>query len=848
MNEFLNALDARQPASIALSANGARFIPGDDTLIVTFQPFTDADDPEEFSPQAVWAEKFLHKRGFSVLGVNRQDNNWYRAADLHALLRALQQRGFFGRYRRVMFYGGSMGGFAALTFAELSPGCTVLAHNPQTTLRASATPWETRFQVAQQQDWLGDFSDGAVGARAAARVYVSYDPFDRKDSLHIARLDSANLVPLRVPMVGHQMPVWLLQMKLLGAIFDAALAGSLDVAGFRRMARARFELPHYLLSLAARSRNPALQQYLGEKARGLLPQRAAPRDYLWALAKQRAAGRAPGVAPTLIWTVDGCRADDVMAWIRTLRPDAHTALEPFSGPCKPHDLAALLRKPSHGPMVHDEIQRLLSGSQVLLHRIAAGPTRFEAALLSEARGLGFSHVLLHRRDAGARLAETPAVATAADGDEARAQRVALAKQSLLALASLQAEMQARGDPCQVLALEALVPATARPGDEAAVAALCGLLGLPPEGPRPALAATSATRHGGTLLPPADPALTEALAWIPTLDEGEAFLRAEISHPHQPACAALDALPPVLREQDTLRLSGLALTPPDAVGFTRLLVEQGDAQHDARWHQPSPGGPARFPGHADASQARFGHVVLQVDSRHDIHLRLRPKAGTASIELARIAFHPLNRRRIAGLFLGPWRMGFKPLAGVASLALSVALHRLMNAELGLPEPTAATDGERRRCYEQRASDISGAPFKFAVLRDPVERFTTLLRRQVVEPRLRVPGLPTAPDLATFIAQFDRYLQVPTLRACFESQARQLVQPERFDGLYRLEDLSPLRRDLLQRTGRELTLAARPAPPLLQRLGWAGPRKLPADALQWIRERYADDVALWERLGG
>ena len=59
-------------------------------------------------------------------------------------------------------------------------------------------------------------------------------------------------------------------------------------------------------------------------------------------------------------------------------------------------------------------------------------------------------------DAAARLAETPAVAALPGGGEAVSQQVALARQSLLALASLQAEMQAHGDTCQILALEALL--------------------------------------------------------------------------------------------------------------------------------------------------------------------------------------------------------------------------------------------------------------------------------------------------------------------------------------------------------------------------------------------------------
>jgi hypothetical protein len=134
-----------------------------------------------------WGFDFLTSRGFSVLGVKPKRVDWYRGACLHTFFRSDVFADIISSHDKVYLYGGSMGGYAALTFAKAVHGCTVISINPQSTLDPELVPWETRWKVGQEQDWKGDFSDGAVGARCAQTVYVAYDPLLRADRKQIER-------------------------------------------------------------------------------------------------------------------------------------------------------------------------------------------------------------------------------------------------------------------------------------------------------------------------------------------------------------------------------------------------------------------------------------------------------------------------------------------------------------------------------------------------------------------------------------------------------------------------------------------------------------------------------------
>lgn len=227
---------------------------GKGQLVVSFDNLSDAGYPHpDIAP---WAEKFVRSNGWSHLGIYARGPSWYRDADLIDHLETLKAAGFFARFDRVALIGTSMGGFAALTFSALSPGATVVALSPQTTLDTAIVPWETRFLKGVRQDWTLPYSDAATQIDSIGKAYVIYDPFMKLDKDHVLRLPQDRIVHLRGFGFGHKSAVVLRRIDYLKTLMHGAITGTLDPADFYKATRTRKDLYIYRLSMEA---------YLGAK-------------------------------------------------------------------------------------------------------------------------------------------------------------------------------------------------------------------------------------------------------------------------------------------------------------------------------------------------------------------------------------------------------------------------------------------------------------------------------------------------------------------------------------------------------------------------------------------------------
>jgi hypothetical protein len=208
-----------------------------DCLVVTFDNLSDAGYPGyDIRP---WAEKFIREQGWSHLGVVAQGPTWYRDAQLIARMEALRDAGFFARFSRVVMAGASMGGFGALAFADLAPGCDVIAFSPQSTLSNDLVPWERRFDKGRAQDWSLPRSDASQTLGQAGRVWVVYDPFLQPDFDQIARLPQDKTVHLKAFGQGHKTALVLRRMDLLKSVMREAVEGRLTPQWFYKATRAR---------------------------------------------------------------------------------------------------------------------------------------------------------------------------------------------------------------------------------------------------------------------------------------------------------------------------------------------------------------------------------------------------------------------------------------------------------------------------------------------------------------------------------------------------------------------------------------------------------------------------------
>ncbi len=225
---------------------------GGTDLVVTFEARSPQDTPDAF--RMGWGAGLFRKRGISNLCIKPKSADWYRKPDLISGLSYLRDAGFFDRFERIVTYGGSMGGYASLAFADYVGATSVFSLNPQSTLDKSKVPWETRFESGWVQDWSGPFSEAADGITSVREVYIAVDMRDLLDRQHVDRIQGNNVKILNVPYVGHFLPKHLRSMNMLDWSFSSILACDFDMNEFRRRVRKRRELRAYYDNLMGKER------------------------------------------------------------------------------------------------------------------------------------------------------------------------------------------------------------------------------------------------------------------------------------------------------------------------------------------------------------------------------------------------------------------------------------------------------------------------------------------------------------------------------------------------------------------------------------------------------------------
>ena len=240
------------------------FIKRSDTLVVTFDNRDLA--MEKRQDRKPWGFSFIEKQGWSMLGVMAKGWTWYRDPWVWQQFEDLRTSGFFAAFKRVVFYGASMGGYGASAFVSACPGADVVAISPQSTLNRVLVPWETRYRSAWSRDWSGAYADATESSGTAGRVFLLYDPYETLDRAHAERFVGQNVLKLRAPLLGHRLGSSLQQMGILAPITLAALNGTLTETEFYRSLRARKSFPRYQRELFKRALargRPGLARKLG---------------------------------------------------------------------------------------------------------------------------------------------------------------------------------------------------------------------------------------------------------------------------------------------------------------------------------------------------------------------------------------------------------------------------------------------------------------------------------------------------------------------------------------------------------------------------------------------------------
>ena len=217
-----------------------------EVLVVSFDNLSSVNDPS--LARDTWGYGFYAAEGWSHMGVMAFEKNWFRDTALFDMMEKL--RHLFAQYRTVVMTGTSMGAYAATAFADLAPGCTVLAFSPQATLDTARVPWESRFGAGRKRDWSGRYAFAPDHCRTAADVFVVHDPYFEPDRLHAQLYRGPNIHHLKSWYASHKSAQFMRRADILKTVMQEAVAGTLTPARYYALFRSRRDLVWYYMGLA----------------------------------------------------------------------------------------------------------------------------------------------------------------------------------------------------------------------------------------------------------------------------------------------------------------------------------------------------------------------------------------------------------------------------------------------------------------------------------------------------------------------------------------------------------------------------------------------------------------------
>jgi len=231
-------------------------------LIVTFQPRSARGQRDQG-----FGETFLFDRGYSAVHVMASRNHWYQTREMEPVLTAIEQlaTGFPG----VITYGSSMGGHAALLFAQRLRA-TAVALSPLYSVDPAIAPFERRYR--RDLPNIPDFcypSEMIHGVRGCA----FYDPLslDRRHGALIAARTDLKMIAL--PFSGHPAGPFLVETGQLSTLVLQAFSGHpMHAAERARKRRAKSSTYWRMMSkVARRHHRPQLALLAARRAVRLSP-------------------------------------------------------------------------------------------------------------------------------------------------------------------------------------------------------------------------------------------------------------------------------------------------------------------------------------------------------------------------------------------------------------------------------------------------------------------------------------------------------------------------------------------------------------------------------------------------
>lgn len=237
---------------------------GSSTCVVCFDSYTDDRTLE----RPGFGEGFFQEAGIDSIHFINRNNDWYQYDKLVEALDIVVAE--TARYTRVVTYGSSMGGYAALRFGGYLRADCGIAMSPQFSINPKVVPFENRW--TRDAARLEFSVEERLSPHFVRKGYVFYDPYD-PDRLHVDLFrEHMEVVSVAIPWAGHPVTGYLAQTHLLsGSVleiinetFDATKV-SIQARQRRRSAAQRYQV------LSRRARRLETRTILARKALELAP-------------------------------------------------------------------------------------------------------------------------------------------------------------------------------------------------------------------------------------------------------------------------------------------------------------------------------------------------------------------------------------------------------------------------------------------------------------------------------------------------------------------------------------------------------------------------------------------------
>lgn len=245
------------------------------TLIVTFENLDDVFNRGD--KRLPWGHRFVEANGWSMLGLMAHDWTWYRDEAVYDFFDELKQTGFFDGFEHVVFYGASMGGYAAAAFSSAAPGATNVLISPQATLSREVAPWETRYHRVWRRNFSGPYGYAPDLIGSSRHTYIFYDPCEPLDAMHAALFAGENVSKYRCRHFGHRIASSWLRMGILKPIVQDCISGSMNAPSFYTYLRNRRDDMKYQRNMLAKLQDEGKPNRVAMFCEAILARRGAPR-------------------------------------------------------------------------------------------------------------------------------------------------------------------------------------------------------------------------------------------------------------------------------------------------------------------------------------------------------------------------------------------------------------------------------------------------------------------------------------------------------------------------------------------------------------------------------------------